>query len=118
MLDISAAFAPAATAGDTLTNFPPSFSYDGLSVLLCRSIASLQADKCRKPWTLPPACVIPGSKAPVWLLADVLAWLAQYREPARQRPPEPAEPPRRGRPTKREQIERQRAAAARQGSAA
>ena len=106
-------------AGDNFTNFPPSFSYDGLSVLLARSIPSLQADKSRKPWALPPACRIPGAKAPVWLLRDVLEWLAAHREPAVEPPAvEPAlrATRSRGRPPKAEQA--RRAAAAAQGGAA
>jgi len=107
----------AGQVGDNLTNFPPSFSYDGLSVLLNRSIPSLQADKCRKPWTLPPACKIPGAKAPVWLLADVLEWLASHREPAVEPPATEPSPRRRGRPTKVEQARRAAAAAAQRGAA-
>lgn len=86
--------------GDTLTNFPPSFSYDGLSVLLNRSPASLQADRCRKPHSLPPACQPPGCKSPVWLLADVLAWLAQHREAQALVPVSK----KRGAPTKAERV--------------
>lgn len=107
----------AGQVGDNLTNFPPSFSYDGLSVLLNRSIPSLQADKCRKPWTLPPACKIPGAKAPVWLLADVLEWLASHREPTVEPPATEPAPRRRGRPTKVEQARRAAAAAAQRGAA-
>lgn len=97
-----------ATVGDNLTNFSPSFSYDGLSVLLGRSIPSLQSDLSRKPWALPPYCKIPGTKAPIWLLRDVLDWLAAHRV---QTPEPPAgavvtHPARRGRPTKAEAARR------------
>ena len=61
-------------------DFPPAFGYEGLSILLGRSVASLQADRCRKPETLPPACTPPGTKSPRWLLSDVLAWLEGHRE--------------------------------------
>lgn len=60
-------------------SIPPSFGYAGLAIMLQRSIGSLQADMCRKPHTLPPACRIPGTKQPIWLRADVLAWLAKFR---------------------------------------
>lgn len=98
---------PAADDKPTIkVDFPPAFGYDGLSVLLGRSTASLQADRCRKPATLPPACTPPGTKSPRWLLTDVLTWLEQYREPKiRQREPKL------GRPTKAEQIAARRAAA-------
>lgn len=89
-------------------HFPPVFGYDGLSVLLGRSVASLQADRCRKPWTLPPACTPPGTKSPRWLLTDVLAWLEKHREPL-VRPREPRQGC--GRPTKAEEIAARQSAA-------
>lgn len=98
--------------GDELTNFPPSFSYDGLSVLVNRSIPSLQADMCRKPWTLPPACKIPGTKSPIWLLKDVLDWIAVHRVQAVEPPAAEPATRRRGRPTKVEQARRAAVAAA------
>lgn len=81
-------------------NFPPIFGYDGLSQLLGRSRETLQADRCRKPHTLPPCCSPPDTKQPLWLLEDVITWLEQYREPAIT----PTTPRKRGRPTKAEQI--------------
>lgn len=85
-------------------DFPPAFGYEGLSELLGRSITSLQCDRTRKPESLPPACTPPGTKSPRWLLTDVLAWLAEYREPkVKQRPAKP------GRPTKSQQIAVRRA---------
>lgn len=62
------------------TSFPPSFGFEGLSVLLGKDIATIQADRCRAPHKLPPACTPPGTKSPRWLLSDVLAWLASHRE--------------------------------------
>lgn len=59
---------------------PLSFGYAGLAVLLQRSVGSLQADMCRKPDSLPPACRIPGTRQPIWLRQDVLDWLAEHRE--------------------------------------
>lgn len=77
------------------TNFPPSFGFEGLSVLIGKDIATIQADRCRAPHKLPPACTPPGTKSPRWLLTDVLSWLASHREA------EPVQPIRRpGRPKK------------------
>lgn len=84
-------------------NFPPVFGYDGLSQLLGRSRETLQADRCRKPHTLPPCCSPPDTKQPLWLLEDVIAWLEQYREPAAV-----SSPAKRGRPTKAEQVAKRR----------
>lgn len=95
---------PSETESTAFTvDFLPAFGYDGLSVLLGRSVATLQADRCRKPDTLPPACTPPGTKAPRWLLTDVLAWLAQHREPKVRLRKQQSEK-RRGRPTKAEEI--------------
>lgn len=91
-------------------DFPPAFGYDHLSLLLGRSVASLQADRCRKPTTLPPACTPPGTKSPRWLLTDVLAWLAHHRETkARQQQHQVGKV---GRRTKSEEIAARRAAEA------
>lgn len=93
-------------------HFLPVFGYDGLSILLGRSVASLQADRCRKPHTLPPACTPPGTKSPRWLLTDVLTWLEIHREPLFDKPtpePEPKRGP--GRLTKAKEIAARRSAA-------
>lgn len=93
-------------------DFPPAFGYDHLSLLLGRSVASLQADRCRKPTTLPPACTPPGTKSPRWLLTDVLVWLAQYREMrGGNRGSGASMPARAGRPTKSQQVAARRAEA-------
>ena len=57
----------------------PTFSYDGLSKLLCRSVATLRSDRVRRPLSVPPACEIPGSARPIWIYADVMEWLRAHR---------------------------------------
>ena len=97
-----------------LVAWPPVIGYAELSVLLGRTVGTLQADRIRRPESLPPASTPPGSRTPRWITADVLDWLRQFRE-RRVQPVEPVattSPRRRGRPTKREQIERKRAAQA------
>lgn len=94
-------------------DFPPAFGYDHLSLLLGRSVPTLQMDRSRKPWTIPPACTPPGTKSPRWLLTDVLAWLAQHREVrGGNRGPAGSMPVRAGRPTKSQQVAARRAAEA------
>jgi len=106
--------------GDTpshIVAWPPVIGYVELSVLLGRTVGTLQADRIRRPESLPPASTPPGSRTPRWITADVLDWLRQYRE-RRVQPAVPVattSPRRRGRPTKREQIERKRAAQASEG---
>lgn len=63
-------------------NFPPAFGVGGLSELIQLSVKSIQTYRSRSPHKLPPACSPPDAKTPVWLLTDVLAWLASHREPA------------------------------------
>ena len=89
--------------------FPPVIGISELGILLKKTPVSIRADRCRAPHRLPPSCTPPGSRQPLWLLDDVLAWLRQYQA-APATPPQP--PRRRGRPTKREQLERQQAQAA------
>lgn len=90
-------------------DFPPAFGYDHLSILLGRTVASLQRDRYRKPNTLPPACTPPGTKIPRWLLTDVLAWLALHREgPGGKAVVSAAKV---GRPTKSREVAARRAAA-------
>lgn len=91
-----------------------------LSVLLKKSAPAIIADRSRAPHRVPPSCEPPGSKQPLWILEDVIAWLRSHQRataPVTATPAAPPPPPRRrGRPTKREQLERQQAkAAAQQG---
>lgn len=90
--------------------FPPAFQADVLSLILGKSVAAILADRSRAPHRLPPACSPPGTRRPTWLLADVLAWLAEHREAPVDAPERaPAKPRaatgRAGRPTKVEQRE-------------
>lgn len=96
-------------------SYPPVIGYGELAELLGKTSHSLQADLSRAPWKLPPACHVPGTKSPRWLLSDVINWLAQYREKRDEnqqvKPQKPTEKRRRGRPTKAEQIVRRAALA-------
>ena len=91
-----------------------------LSVLLKKSAPAIIADRSRAPHRVPPSCEPPGSKQPLWILEDVIAWLRTHQRPTTA-PTAPAAPPppprRRGRPTKREQLERQQAKEAAQAAA-
>ena len=88
--------------------FPPAFGADKLSQLILRDVQTIFADRSRAPHKVPPACVVPGTQKPVWLLSDVLIWLATYREQASPIPDQRAaksKTPSPGRPTKAEQYE-------------
>ncbi len=99
-------------ASATPIHFPPVIGVSELSLLLGKTPMAILADRCRAPHRVPPSCEPPGSRQPLWILEDVIAWLRGHQRPVT---PVPSPPPRRGRPTKREQLERQAAKAAQQG---
>lgn len=66
--------------------------------LIHRALATIKVDIRRRPESLPPRLLIPGSTKILWLESDVLAWLDGCRTavPA----PAPVESrPKRGRPS-------------------
>lgn len=106
-------------ASTSHVGYPPVIDADLLGRLLSKTVSSIHADRCRAPHRLPPACTPPGTKKPLWLLRDVLQWLAEYRElpekaargaaPTRRLTPIPQPAaPKRGAPSKVEQREAQR----------
>lgn len=66
-------------------NFPPVVSYDGLSLLMGKTVQTLQSDRCRNPESVPPASTPPGSRTPLWSVGEILMWLQQHKERARDR---------------------------------
>lgn len=79
--------------------FGPVLNLDGLAKLLHRDRATILADRCRAPERVPPAHKAPGTKEPLWLLDEVLAWLRAH--PDFRRAAESSTPRRRpGRPRK------------------
>ena len=46
-----------------------------LAPLVHRAVSTIKVDARRKPESLPPRLVIPGSKKVLWLESDVLAWI-------------------------------------------
>lgn len=116
MLAVNENHTPLATSvvSPILLNFPPSFGADILSVLIGLSVAAIHTYRSRARHKIPPACSPPGTRNPIWLLTDVLAWLASHREPVAVPPaPKPSKPSAavstRRRPTKVEQAAAQAA---------
>lgn len=68
------------TQAISTAEYPPVLDAEFLGKLLHKTVSSIHADRCRNPHRLPPACTPPGTKKPLWLLSDVLTWLAQHRE--------------------------------------
>ena len=53
---------------------------DELAPLLKRDVETLRRDLNRRPESLPPKLMIPGSRRLVWLEQDVKAWLQSCRQ--------------------------------------
>lgn len=51
-----------------------------LSALLRRAVETIRSDARRRPETLPPRIVIPGTTKLLWLEEDVLAWMKEHRD--------------------------------------
>ena len=87
--------------------YPPVIGADELSILLKRK--NINQDRCSRPYTLPQACLIPGTQKPLWVVEDVLAWLRQFKE----QPSRPEQVVKKiGAPTKAERVAKRRAAEA------
>lgn len=104
MSEFSAFAAAAATSGGA---FPPVIGVDALSLLINKTPATIIMDRSRAPHKIPPACIPPGSKQPLWLTADVLKWLASHREAPGRIKRKPRSP-KLGAPTKVERAEAER----------
>ena len=64
--------------------------------LIHRAVATIKVDLRRRPESLPPRLLIPGSTKILWLESDVLAWLDGCRT---AKPADVEVKPKRGRPS-------------------
>ncbi|HQR82990.1 hypothetical protein [Hydrogenophaga sp.] len=91
------------------TNYPPIIGIKELSLLLKRTEAVVKRDRSDKDrkHTLPTGKRINNTKNPLWVTEDVINWLRQQPDDTDA----PSDAPRRmGAPTKRERIEKRKAA--------
>jgi len=51
-----------------------------LSVLLRRAVDTIRSDARRRPETLPPRIIIPGTSKLLWLEEDVDNWMKEHRD--------------------------------------
>ena len=67
-----------------------------LSLIIRKSVKSIQNDRCRNPSSLPTAIKLPGSPQVLFLVSDVVAHILKFREiPAESvRPKRPTYRPR------------------------
>ncbi len=84
----------------------PVLDVDGLAQLLHRDRATILADRCRAPERVPPAHKARGTKEPLWLLDEVLAWLRAHPDSRADAKPAARRSP--GRPRKADQVQRAR----------
>ena len=57
-----------------------------LARLLHKTQRTIEVDVTRRPESLPPRLLIPGSRTVLWLEADVFAWLDRCRQETRAQP--------------------------------
>ena len=62
------------------TRFPPVVDIHGLSILLNKKPSVISIDRCNRPHTLPPACIAPDTRKPLWIVEDVIDWLRKHKE--------------------------------------
>lgn len=95
------------------TYYPPIIGLEELSLLLKRTPAVVKRDRSTKSrkHTLPTAKRINDTKNPLWVTEDVINWLRQQPDDTDAPSDAPSDAPRRmGAPTKRERIEKRKAA--------
>lgn len=51
---------------------------EGLAPILHRAHKTIIQDRLRRPDSLPPAFLAPGTRTPLWITADVVEWLRQH----------------------------------------
>ena len=66
-------------------NIPNIVGPEYLSPLLHRTVETIRTDIRRRPESLPPRLVIPGSHRLLWVESDVLAWLEGLRQKSNKR---------------------------------
>jgi predicted DNA-binding transcriptional regulator AlpA len=55
---------------------------EDIAELLHKDTRTVMNDLRRRPNTLPPKLMIPGSRKPIWLEEDVHQWIKNCRKPA------------------------------------
>lgn len=87
---------------------------EGLSPLLKRAPKTIKVDMSRRPLSVPPAVHIPGSRSPLWIVSDVLAWMKRHQAVEGEKQPQPQQfrkarglqsPAKKGAPSKAERVE-------------
>lgn len=51
-----------------------------MAVVLRRAVETIRSDASRRPETLPPRIIIPGTSKLLWLEDDVIEWMKDHRD--------------------------------------
>ena len=68
-----------------MTDRPNIVGPEYLSQLLQRKVSTIRTDASRRPESLPPRLLIPGTRNLMWVEQDVLNWLNSFRPEAEKR---------------------------------
>jgi len=66
-------------SGEQITARPNIVGPEYLAGLLLRKVSTIKTDATRRPESLPPRLLIPGTARLMWVEEDVLVWLNSFR---------------------------------------
>lgn len=75
-----------------MTTRPNIVGPEYLADLLQRTVKTIRTDASRRPESLPPRLVIPGTARLMWVEEDVLAWLNSFRPQPKKKAGRPVNP--------------------------
>lgn len=75
-----------------MTERPNIVGVEYLSELLQRKVSTIRIDASRRPESLPPRLLIPGTRSLMWVEADVLEWLNSFRPQTKKKAGRPVNP--------------------------
>ena len=75
-----------------MTDRPNIVGVEYLSKLLQRKVSTIRMDASRRPESLPPRLMIPGTRNLMWVEDDVLDWLNSFRPQPKKKPGRPVNP--------------------------
>ena len=74
-----------------MTDRPNIVGVEYLSELLQRKVSTIRMDASRRPESLPPRLVLPGTRNLMWVEADVLDWLNSFRPQTKKKVGRPSQ---------------------------
>ena len=74
-----------------MSDRPNIVGVDYLADLLQRKASTIRMDASRRPESLPPRLLIPGTRNLMWVEEDVLDWLNSFRPQAKKKAGRPSQ---------------------------